>query len=411
MPPPKTSAQGQPARPQRPGAEQPARPQRPGAEQPAAEQSGPGCAEGAGQQVLQHAVTATCWLDPGDGAQHEPASVRFSGRRTGISGRPQQGDRFERVETIHGLVPGGGPVSLTAKVSDVTPGEWIIWARPAGGPGQGRRTMLPPPAARRLSLKRFLWPKGNPVPSGSSGTRVTTRAGGFATGPGLVPASWVPLVALGVVVALVVQAVLASRAHLSVGAALAVSLAASVAGAAGARIWYVAVNRGKVQGIPTQGLCIQGFIVGAVAVLIPAVALAGLPLGPFLDVSAPGLFFGMAIGRQGCFLHGCCVGRLTSSRWGIWASDGRVGARRVPAQQLESLACLAIGLAALLLVLQARPPAAGTVFIGALAAYTVGRQVLFPYRAEARRSSFGRVTSMIAAGLVLVADVIVAIVA
>jgi len=123
----------------------------------------------------------------------------------------------------------------------------------------------------------------------------------------------------------------------------------------------VALNRGKVQGIPSQGLCIQGFIVAAVAVLIAGLALAGLPVRTFLDISAPGLFFAMAIGRQGCFLHGCCVGRLTASRWGIWASDGRVGGRRAPTQQLESLACLVIGLAALLLVLQARPPAAGTV--------------------------------------------------
>jgi phosphatidylglycerol:prolipoprotein diacylglycerol transferase len=117
-----------------------------------------------------------------------------------------------------------------------------------------------------------------------------------------------------------------------------------------------------------------------------------------------------AIGRQGCFLHGCCVGRVTSAWWGIWASDGRVGARRAPTQQLESLACLAIGLAALLLVLQARPPAGGTVFVGALAAYTACRQILFPHRAEPRRSSLGRGASMIAAGLVLIADIIVAIV-
>jgi len=85
--------------------------------------------------------------------------------------------------------------------------------------------------------------------------------------------------------------------------------------------------------------------------------------------------------------------------------------RRAPVQQLESLACLAIGLAALLLVLQARPPMAGTAFIGAVAAYTVCRQLLFPYRAEPRWSSLGRGASMIAAGLVLTADVIVAIVA
>lgn len=263
-------------------------------------------------------------------------------------------------------------------------------------------------AARRLGLRRFLWPKGNPVPAGSSGTRATTRTGGFVTGPGLVPASWVPLVALGVVVALTVQAILAGRAHLSTGTALAISLTASVAGLAGARAWYVALNRGKVQGIPTQGLCIQGFIIAAVAVLVAGLALAGMPIGTFLDVSAPGLFFGMAIGRQGCFLHGCCAGRVTSARWGIWASDGRVGARRAPTQQLESLACVAIGLAALLLVLQARRPAGGTVFVGALAAYTVCRQLLFPHRAEPRRSSLGRGTSMIAAGLVLIADIIVA---
>jgi len=140
-------------------------------------------------------------------------------------------------------------------------------------------------------------------------------------------------------------------------------------------------------------------------------ALAGIPIRTFLDISAPGLFFAMAIGRQGCFLHGCCVGRLTASRWGLWASDGRVGARRIPTQQLESLACLVIGLAALTLVLRGRPPAAGTVFVGALAAYTLCRQILFRYREEPRRTSLGRRASMIAAGLVLAADIIAAIVA
>ena len=203
-------------------------------------------------------MTATCWLHTDDG-QSYPASVSFSGRRAGVSGRPQQGDRFEKVETIGPVVPGGGPVSLTAKVCDITAGEWIVWARPAGGPGQNRRagTLPAPPATSRLGLKRFLWRKGNPVAGGNTGTRVTTRAAGFSTGPGLVPASWVPLVTLGVVVALAVQAVLAGREHLSTGAALGISLAASVAGAAGARAWFVALNRGKVQGIPTQGLCIR----------------------------------------------------------------------------------------------------------------------------------------------------------
>ena len=399
MPPPKSRQRRQ------------AGPQRSPTDQPAPELSGPGWAESTGQQVLAPAVTATCWLDPGDSGPPQPVSVTFSGRRAGVTGRPRPGDRFDLVETAGPLMPGSGPVSVTVKVADVTPGEWMVWARPVTGPAGGRpaRPVASPPL-RRPGLMRLLWAKGNPVQPGNTATLVTTRAGAFTTGPGLIPASWLPLVAAGVIVALAVQSVLAGRAHLPAGAALIISLAASVAGAAGARLWYVALNRGKVQGIPTQGLCIQGFIAGAVVVLIPGVLLAGLPLGTFLDVSAPGLLFGMAIGRQGCFLHGCCAGRVTGSRWGIWASDGRLGARRAPTQQLESLACLLIGLAALALVLHSPRPASGTVFVGALAAYTVVRQLLFPFRAEARRTSAGRLASMLAAGLVLAADIIAAIV-
>src|SRR5260221_9624878 len=161
MPPPGTRARGQPAGPQRPPAE-PA----------AAEQSGPGCAEGASQQALRHAVTATCWLDPGDSGQPGPVSVRFTGRRTGVSGRPRQGDRFERVETIDRVVPCGGPVSVTAKVPDVTPGEWIIWARPAGGPATGGLTLLPgPPPGRRLGLRRVPGGQGEPGARGDTRTQ------------------------------------------------------------------------------------------------------------------------------------------------------------------------------------------------------------------------------------------------
>lgn len=78
--------------------------------------------------------------------------------------------------------------------------------------------------------------------------------------------------------ALAVQAVLAGRAHLGIAAPLSISLAASVAGAAGARARYVVLNRGRVEGIPTQGLCIQGFIAAAAAVLMAGLALAGLPV-------------------------------------------------------------------------------------------------------------------------------------
>src|SRR5229473_3377718 len=112
-------------RAEQPRAEQP-RAEQPRAEQPRAEQSagpssGPGWAESIRQQALGHAVSATCWLDPGNSGDRYPVSVRFSGRRAGASGQPQQGDRFDHTETLGDVVPGSGPVSVTAKVRDVTP--------------------------------------------------------------------------------------------------------------------------------------------------------------------------------------------------------------------------------------------------------------------------------------------------
>ena len=119
-------ARGQPA-----GSKgRPAARQAPTPEGPAADQSGPGCAEGAGLQVLGPVVTATCWLEPGDGGQPYRAAVSFSGRRTGMSGKPRQGDRFERVETIGPVVAGSGPVSVTVTVS--------ASRRASGSSGPGR---------------------------------------------------------------------------------------------------------------------------------------------------------------------------------------------------------------------------------------------------------------------------------
>ncbi len=41
-----------------------------------------------------------------------------------------------------------------------------------------------------------------------------------------------------------------------------------------------------------------------------------LPGLPFLDMAAPSLIAGLAFGRIGCFLNGCCYGKLCSLPWG-----------------------------------------------------------------------------------------------
>jgi phosphatidylglycerol:prolipoprotein diacylglycerol transferase len=117
----------------------------------------------------------------------------------------------------------------------------------------------------------------------------------------------------------------------------------------------------------------------------------------------------MAIGRPGCFRAGCCTGRPTRSRWGIWSSDRRVGARRVPTQLLEALLCLAVGLAALLTVLVVGPAGPGALAVAAVAAYTLGRQFILGARADPpRRTRLSGPVTAVAAAVVLVAAIVVA---
>lgn len=47
-----------------------------------------------------------------------------------------------------------------------------------------------------------------------------------------------------------------------------------------------------------------------------------VPLKPFLDALAPALMLGLAIGRVGCYLAGCCYGRPTELPWGIQYGSG-----------------------------------------------------------------------------------------
>lgn len=93
----------------------------------------------------------------------------------------------------------------------------------------------------------------------------------------------------------------------------------------------------------------------------------------------------MAVLSPSCFFTGCCAGRCTASRWGIWSSDRRIGARRVPTQLLEAAAGLL--LAATAGVLFFAPVPDGVVFIGGAAAYIAARQFLLPLRAESRQAT------------------------
>ena len=171
---------------------------------------------------------------------------------------------------------------------------------------------------------------------------------------------------------------------------MAVSLVACLVGLTGAKLYYLVDHREGLRGGVAAGMCIQGFVIGAIGALIGGAALTGMSLGVVLDVTAPGLLLAMAIGRLGCFFGGCCAGRPSGGRWALWSSDRRLGARRFPVQLAESALVATVGLAALAVAWSTPRQGFPTLFVVSIAVYVVGRQLLFPYRAVPRRTRLGR---------------------
>ncbi len=341
------------------------------------------------------ALVVTHWFDPGEEGPPYDATIRLIGRRAGGTGKPGRGDSFTHEEVVAGILPGTGPVSVTSWVYGLQPGEWNVsgeWIRSATQAGSSR----PLDHRTRRSaepLRRAAWSWRRWALSASPDVPLKTRwalVAPLARMPGVLPGSWTALAALGAVVALLTQAVILSNEGLPVGSGLAVSLIAIVVGLIGAKVWHGILHPAPWRQSLRQGWSVDGFLVVAPIVAIVLLSLFGLPAGRFLDANAPGIFFAVAIGRIGCFFTGCCAGRCTRSRWGLWSSDRRIGARRIPAQLFESAAGLVIGITGTALVGLRVPGVDGLIFVASFAVYIAIRQVLLRVRAESRRFSWRR---------------------
>lgn len=352
------------------------------------------------ESATQPILAVTYWFDPAPHTGPYPVTVRFSGHRVDVKRRLRSGDRFVQDETIEDIVSGSGPISLTARVHGINPGEWVVTAhmRESAHPARGpRKQENVTSAADPLRPVTRFWRRW--APSAESDKHVRTCLTPFARVPGILPGIWGVMVTLGMAVALVLQSLVISAGHFALGPWWAVSLIAIVVGIVGAKMWYIVLYR------RIEGWCIQGFITGTILAAAILLVVLKVPAGAFLDVTAPGLLLAMAVGRVGCFFAGCCGGPPTASRWGVWSSDQRVGARRIPTQLLESVLALSLGLLVLVAVL-GHGPAGGAFFVGALAAYTLVRQGILHLRAEPRKSRLGGLVTAALAALVLVAAVV-----
>lgn len=157
--------------------------------------------------VLQEeapALAPTCWLDVGNGAPPDSVSIRFTGSRLGVEGRPQAPDRFTVIGTFDGI--GAGVVALTTTVRDINPGESAITAErvvPRNGVIRVVETLPVSRQPARPNIQRTLteWGTSRMLPDAQS--RITTSFAPLAAAAGTFPVAWPALVSLGVVVGLV----------------------------------------------------------------------------------------------------------------------------------------------------------------------------------------------------------------
>ena len=91
----------------------------------------------------------------------------------------------------------------------------------------------------------------------------------------------------------------------------------------GARFLFVALNWSyyaehlpEIFQIWEGGLVFYGGLILAFIVLVWFIKKNYLSFGKILDILAPSVALGIAIGRIGCFLNGCCWGKI-SYKWGI----------------------------------------------------------------------------------------------
>ena len=97
-----------------------------------------------------------------------------------------------------------------------------------------------------------------------------------------------------------------------------------VGGIVGARALYVWEYWGDGVGSFTEifkiwegGIVFYGGMIGATVGSLAFWAIKKFPLRPMMDVVAPPVALGLALGRLGCFLNGCCYGDQCELPWAV----------------------------------------------------------------------------------------------
>jgi phosphatidylglycerol:prolipoprotein diacylglycerol transferase len=171
-----------------------------------------------------------------------------------------------------------------------------------------------------------------------------------------------------------------------------VGLVSLLVGLVGARLLYIVLDLPRIlesddvwQAIVNGGFVVYGGLIAGLLCAFGLFRAKRVESLPYLDLAVPSIAVAQAFGRIGCFLAGCCYGKVTESRFGLVFSDSHFapnGVRLIPTQLIASAGDFAI-MAALLLYAR-RKPRAGRVTGLYIVLYAVGRFVFEFWRGDYR---------------------------
>lgn len=188
------------------------------------------------------------------------------------------------------------------------------------------------------------------------------------------------LVVVGIAVGIAVGVARAPRFAVARFDELAVGLLGVVGGLCGAALLFDLVQWRAIAAEPSlllhPGLVFYGGLGGGALAAWWYCRAWRVSLAGAADAGAPGLALGHAVGRVGCFLGGCCYGRVVDGKFPLAVQ--LAGAWRHPVQLYEAAGLVA--LAAVTALLPRRR--AGAIFLSYVAGYALLRLVVEHWRGD-----------------------------
>ncbi len=130
--------------------------------------------------------------------------------------------------------------------------------------------------------------------------------------------AWGTLVGLGFIIGLLYTISIAEKKGIKKDDVVDIALSLLISGIIGARVAFVIANWKMFKGnllkvfyIQEGGMVLYGTILFGIVTGYIVVKLKKLSFWKLADIFAPGIALGIAIGRIGCFLNGCCWGKIS----------------------------------------------------------------------------------------------------